>query len=67
MSNASEALEGLDREVEASKKELVAKIPSLRSAMIEGIIADLGSQGWDDANLAQYKDFLNSYLDNEKL
>ena len=67
MSNASEALGDLDREVEASKKELVAKIPSLRSAMIEGIIADLGSQGWDDANLAQYKDFLNSYLDNEKL
>lgn len=67
INNSSEALEKLDQEAEASKKELVAKVPSLRQTIIEGIIADLGEQGWDDANLAQYKDFLNSYFTNEKL
>lgn len=67
INNSSEALEKLDQEAEASKKELIAKVPSLRQTIIEGIIADLSFQGWDDANLAQYKDFLNNYFTNEKL
>jgi hypothetical protein len=50
----------LNREAEAKRSELLANIPALRQSIIEGIIADLNAQGWDEANLAQYKDFLNN-------
>ena len=66
LDNSEAKIEELNREAEAKKSELLANIPALRQSIIEGIIADLSTQGWDEVNLAQYKDFLNNQLSNDK-